>query len=77
MLRTHHLEGLLHWALINALLWLAFVAQLSGWTPGFPIWWYTAGAYTGLVAAQAILSTRPGCACLHATSPIACLRAAS
>lgn len=77
VLRTHHLEGLLHWALINALLWLAFVAQLSGWTPGFPIWWYTACAYTGLVAAQAILSTRPGCACLRGTSTCACLRAAS
>ena len=67
----HHARGVLEWLVILAVLALCFVAQWLNYFSGSEnIWWYAAGAYTGLVVIQAVFSQRDGY-CISITNSIA------
>ena len=54
--------GILQWLVVNAVMWLAFSAQLVGfWVFGnIHIWWWVACGYTGLAVVLEVLGTRDG-----------------
>ncbi|PSC69540.1 Callose synthase 5 [Micractinium conductrix] len=52
-------RGLVDWLVINAVLYLALVAQITEFF-SFPIFYYIAAGYTGLVIIHAVITTRDG-----------------
>ncbi|KAL4451723.1 hypothetical protein ABPG75_007385 [Micractinium tetrahymenae] len=52
-------RGLLDWIAINAVLYLALAAQITEFF-SFPIFYYVAAGYSGLVVFHAIITTRDG-----------------
>ncbi len=69
----HHARGVLEWLVILAVLALCFTAQWVNYFPNTPnIWWYAAGAYTGIAVFQAVLSQRDGY-CVSLTNSTASL----
>jgi hypothetical protein len=56
----HHARGILDWIVILAILSLSFVAQWLDFISGVTLWWYVAGAYTGLVVIHAVITQRDG-----------------
>ena len=68
----YHARGVLEWLVIIAALALCFVAQWLNYFDGLYLWWYVAGAYTGIVVFQAVFSQRDGY-CISITNSIAYL----
>ena len=53
--------GILHWLVLNAVLYLALVAQVTTFFPGIKnLFFYVAAGYAGLVVVHAVLTTRDG-----------------
>lgn len=55
-----HAKGILDWIIVNAVLYLCLVAQITDFIEGLDLWWYCAGGYAALVVLHAILSQRDG-----------------
>lgn len=53
-------KGIVDWLAINAVMWLALVAQLTEFFGSLKVWWFVAAGYTALVVVHAVLSTRDG-----------------
>lgn len=62
-------RGLVDWLAINAVLYLALVAQITEFF-SFPIFWYVCAGYTGLVVIHAVITTRDGY-CVSLTNELA------
>ena len=52
-------KGVLDWLIINAILWLSFVCQITNFFK-FDLWYWVVAGYSGLVVTHAIIITRPG-----------------
>lgn len=65
----YYARGILDWLVINAVLALSFVAQWYDFFAGVKLWWYVAGAYTGIVVVHAVITQRDGY-CVSLTNSI-------
>ena len=53
-------KGILGWTIVNAVLYLSLVAQLTNFFSFRNFWWYMSGGYGCLVVLHAILTQRDG-----------------